>query len=323
MSFNINDIQWQNEEYKDNYMKQVMDLKQLESDRSPVPGQDSKYEIENWIDFNVIQENKVIKLATYKQRAQNEIKAVLIIFHGLNSHIGQSSHIAEFLSKKGIEVVGYDFRGFGKSEGIRGYCESVQQHIEDANKFVSLIENIYSNKKIFIAGQSWGGSTVYKLSLDNPNRFQGVILYAPAIKDNKYNSRIGKFFVGILASIYPKLHTLPQRFGLSNKNLNVPDELMKDPYAYNGNIIVGTIKHILNLSSQLENTYKDYKARFLCLTAGKDKLVDPLLGFQLNHESPSEDKTHIFYNNCWHNMWKEQEIYEMNQVVADWILKRI
>lgn len=52
----------------------------------------------------------------------------MIIFHGLNCHTGLSAHIAEEIAKIGIAVVGYDYRGFGKSEGIRGYMESEETH---------------------------------------------------------------------------------------------------------------------------------------------------------------------------------------------------
>lgn len=39
------------------------------------------------------------------------------MFHGLNSHIGHGSHIAAALAEIGIISVGFDHRGFGKSEG--------------------------------------------------------------------------------------------------------------------------------------------------------------------------------------------------------------
>lgn len=38
------------------------------------------------------------------------------------------------------------------------------------------------------------------------------------------------------------------------------------------------------------------------------------------HESPSTDKSHVFYENCWHNMWGEIEIEEAIEENAKWIL---
>lgn len=48
--------------------------------------------------------------------------AVVIMLHGLNSHIGHGAHIAHEFSLNGIITVGFDHRGFGRSEGEPGYA---------------------------------------------------------------------------------------------------------------------------------------------------------------------------------------------------------
>lgn len=47
------------------------------------------------------------------------------MFHGLNSYVGHGSHIAHEFAKNGFCVVGFDHRGFGKSQGKKGYIESI------------------------------------------------------------------------------------------------------------------------------------------------------------------------------------------------------
>ena len=51
------------------------------------------------------------------------------MFHGLNNYVGRGAHIASFLSRKGFVVVGFDHRGFGRSEGKGGYIPSLKQHL--------------------------------------------------------------------------------------------------------------------------------------------------------------------------------------------------
>ncbi len=63
--------------------------------------------------------------------------------HGLCSHMGHSAHLAEYLSHRGITTVGYDYRGFGKSEGDRGYIEDFTTHLSDAERFVTLVREVY------------------------------------------------------------------------------------------------------------------------------------------------------------------------------------
>jgi len=38
------------------------------------------------------------------------------MFHGLNSRVGHGTHIATALAQSGYDVVGFDHRGFGKSQ---------------------------------------------------------------------------------------------------------------------------------------------------------------------------------------------------------------
>ena len=62
------------------------------------------------------------KLRTYREGADiKHPKAVVAMFHGLTSHTNRSAHIAKYFAERDIITVGYDFRGFGKSEGVKGY----------------------------------------------------------------------------------------------------------------------------------------------------------------------------------------------------------
>lgn len=71
----------------------------------------------NFIPFQVEQRGNSISLCTYRYPAQKNIKAVLFMIHGLNSHINQGAHLAHHFAEHGIETVGFDHRGFGRSEG--------------------------------------------------------------------------------------------------------------------------------------------------------------------------------------------------------------
>lgn len=64
------------------------------------------------------QGNQKINLTTYRMYRSKDFsdaKAVLVMFHGLNSHINHGAHIAKALAEVGIITVGFDHRGFGKS----------------------------------------------------------------------------------------------------------------------------------------------------------------------------------------------------------------
>jgi acylglycerol lipase len=83
------------------------------------------------MDYSVIQAGKFIRLCTYRQynKSLGPPKGLLVMFHGLNSHIGHGAHIAHAFQEIGIVTVGFDHRGFGNSEGVKGYIDSLDLHL--------------------------------------------------------------------------------------------------------------------------------------------------------------------------------------------------
>lgn len=109
----------------------------------------------------------------------------MFLFHGLSSHMNHGAHIAEAHTHIGIAVVGMDHRGFGKSEGVRGFVESLEIHLNDCRLFIHRVLEKFGNPKnipIFLSGLSMGGMTSFRLALLNEFPIRGIIMYAPAIK---------------------------------------------------------------------------------------------------------------------------------------------
>lgn len=106
------------------------------------------------------------KLKTYREGAdiQNP-KAVVALFHGLTSHMNRGAHLAKYLATKNIITVGYDFRGYGKSEGLKGYIENFDYLVSDSEKFMKVTKDIYPTLPVYGVGLSLGGAVAYHLSL--------------------------------------------------------------------------------------------------------------------------------------------------------------
>jgi acylglycerol lipase len=51
--------------------------------------------------------------------------------------MGHGAHIAEKLSEIGCECVGFDHRGFGQSEGVIAFIESVELHLHDSRQYLN------------------------------------------------------------------------------------------------------------------------------------------------------------------------------------------
>ncbi len=76
---------------------------------------------------------------------------------------------------------------------------------------------LYENLPKFGLGLSMGGMTVYYLTLENPNLFDGSILMAPALKNNLSGALVK--LTGILGSLLPNKTKLTKPvYGKACKN---------------------------------------------------------------------------------------------------------
>jgi acylglycerol lipase len=93
--------------------------------------------------------------------------------------------------------------------------------------------------------------------------------------------------VKVIGFIAPTMPTIMGEGGSTSKNPYVDESYRKDPYVYNGKIIPGTIRAILNMSAKCQRLYERLNTPFLVIMGGIDKMVHPDLGEELIRRSPA------------------------------------
>jgi alpha-beta hydrolase superfamily lysophospholipase len=118
----------------------------------------------------------------------SQVRATVVLVHGIGEHSGRYSHVAEFLSQRSISVLGFDLRGHGRSQGLRGDTPSYDQFLNDIGQRIRSARDVFPGRKIFLLGHSLGGNLVinYVLrrmsssSMTDP--VDGVIVSGPALQ---------------------------------------------------------------------------------------------------------------------------------------------
>lgn len=96
-----------------------------------------------------------IKLHGWKLLAKGEVRDTVLFFHGNGENI--SSHFANvyWLTEYGYDVFLFDYRGYGKSEGIA----QLDNIISDAENMIAYSsKQLLKDDKLIIIGHSLGGS---------------------------------------------------------------------------------------------------------------------------------------------------------------------
>ena len=127
------------------------------------------------------------KLQLYFQGWEPEasLRAVVCLVHGLGEHTGRYAHVAAALNEAGYAVLGFDLRGHGKSEGLRGHTPSYDTLMDDIGRLLDAAAQRYPGKSQFIYGHSLGGNLVLNYALRRKPRLAGVVSTSPAIRMTK------------------------------------------------------------------------------------------------------------------------------------------
>jgi alpha-beta hydrolase superfamily lysophospholipase len=143
--------------------------------------------------------------------------AALVMVHGLAEHCGRYEHVGRQLSKAGIDVHGFDLRGFGGSGGRRAWIDRWSQHHDDLEERIVAVRSIAPQRPLVLHGHSLGGLIALGYVLDGRARPDLLVLSAPAI--GAKIPRWQRLLVGSLRRITP---------GLLLANRLDPDELTCD-----------------------------------------------------------------------------------------------
>ena len=76
-----------------------------------------------------------------------------MLFHGLNSHANAFVHIAKRFSHAGLDVIAFDQKGFGKSQGAKGYIPSYEKLVQANLDFFESVKDFYEEKQELKLGQ--------------------------------------------------------------------------------------------------------------------------------------------------------------------------
>lgn len=132
----------------------------------------------------------------------------VIITHGVGEHSGRHKYWLreEF---KGLNILFYDLRGHGGSEGERGFIQKFDDYTKDIDSIISFLQKEYSMREFILFGHSMGGLITARWIVKHPNAHfypKKIILSAPAAGAAGI---LGDITHSIPSGIYDQLMKLP------------------------------------------------------------------------------------------------------------------
>lgn len=169
-------------------------------------------------------------LQGYLWKPESELKALIVLIHGIGEHAVRYQPVAERFIDQGFLVASFDLRGHGHSDGRRGHTPSYETWMQDIYLFLTELQKRYPNLPYIFYGHSLGGNLALNYVLRKASKIEGLIVSSPMLRTSfttQWWIRLGATILNMF------LPAVSLSNGLEAKDLshdaNVIQEYIRDP----------------------------------------------------------------------------------------------
>ena len=156
------------------------------------------------------------RLPLSRWEAIGNTRAMVLALHGLNDYSFAFDNLDQYLAPRGITVMAYDQRGFGKTAG-HGFWHGGERMSADLVIIVRLLRERHPDVPLYLLGDSMGGAVVLTALASAELDVDGIVLVAPAVwsRDNALLSAVRSVGRGTYVSgqAADRRGTRPETFG--------------------------------------------------------------------------------------------------------------
>ena len=229
-------------------------------------------------------------------------RACALLVHGLGEHIGRYRHVIHSLLAVGIEVRGYDQRGFGRSPGARGVIAHDDVLLDDARVVFDAWRRDRGEQP-FLIGHSLGGAIAARAATGGWIEPRGLALSSPAIAGRV--SGLQKLALGVGKRLSPNR---PVPSGLKSQYVSRDPEVVaayrRDPLNH-GLITPRLAQFIIDSGTRALAAAAQLQVPTLVMIGTADRLIDVASARLFHDRLPAALRTLRVYDGFYHELFNE------------------
>lgn len=236
-----------------------------------------------------------------------DLKAVLILVHGLAEHSGRYGNLVQYFVPRGYGIRAMDLRGHGRSPGSRGYVRRFRDYVDDTMAFLIRTRAEHPETPLFLLGHSMGGTIAIACALEDPHGISGLVLSATVLTPGRSISRLHILAAGLLSRLAPRLKVTRLDSAGTSRDPAVVRAYEADPLVYRGRISARLGGEFLAAMHRGQRMIPRIRLPLLIMHGADDRLSNPEGSRLLHERAGSEDKTLILYDGLYHELFNEPE----------------
>lgn len=255
---------------------------------------------------------------------KDEMKAMIVILHGLAEHSGRYSHAADYFARQGFAVGSFDYYGHGKSAGKRAFIQSYDLLLDDMEFFLDKAREKAKGRCIFLFGHSLGGGLVARYLIDRDLKgIAGAMVSGALVAVGSSIPPILVHITKILGTLAPNLPVLKLDNSTVSRDPLVVEKYDTDPLNFRDKIQARTGAELNSALQYIQANMHRITLPILIMQGSEDRLVDPAGSHLLYEKVASKDKSLKIYEGLYHEILNEPEKETVMVDMRAWVQARL
>lgn len=260
-----------------------------------------------------------VKIFGREWRPEGDIKGAISLVHGLGEHSGRYQQVAEAFTGAGYALVGFDLRGHGMTEGIRGHAPSYDCLMDDIDENLRLSAEHFPDLPLFLYGHSLGANLVLYHTLTRKSDVKGAIatspIMIPAQPVPAPKMLLGKIMYRLMPSF--KMANDIDLDGLSHDQA-VIDRYAHDPLVH-PYISARLGLDMLNGGQFLIDHAGELSLPLLLLQGSEDRIVNPKATAEFAAHATPSMITYKEFPGMYHELHNDLQKSEVMKLMIQWM----
>ncbi len=258
----------------------------------------------------------------YRSLSGKKDSDFVVLAHGFAEHSGRYDHLFNELDKAHFNVLAFDFRGHGYSEGKQGRIDNLDQYLDDLKAAYTQARVLFGEKKGFLVAHSMGALVGTFFAEQYSSKLKGIVFSCPffAIKVNipKWKAVAS----AVLNSVFPDF-SMPNE--IAPEKLSHDSEMVaqykNDPLIFH-HATIRWFNEMQRGHLLIQNLARKVNTPLFIQLAGKDLIVDSNVAKEWFTNCHAQEKKLKTYEGFFHEIYNEKNREQPIGDMIAWLIQQ-